>query len=357
MNNRFFSSPPQSVGEVFSTVLKIAKEHWKPLGLISIFQILAMSVAILVLLLFSFLVAASELMNLFNTLKDIQSGALDMNNGGFHRSLVDHSVGFNGASRFLDEYYEDMDDDEMPDIFSTQTILVLLSLFLLWIIVLSLVSSLGAGAFYHALGIIYTGGFPSVKESISRGVSRMWSVYFFSLLYSLAIVVLLLLMVGLPAQGGNVGTILLGYIFFIITMVLFDSLMTAAKPSIVVERQSAVKAFQRSFELCKGFLCFIFCTELSFTLTMFLVGILTNLIFGHLPGPLAFIGHFFVNIVSQTLTPILAFVIYMAVRVRKENTAIEDLAMEIGNNEVAIANAVEMQDDIETKPIDSSEML
>ena len=39
-----------------------------------------------------------------------------------------------------------------------------------------------------------------------------------------------------------------------------------------------------------------------------------------------------------------AFVLYMSVRIRKENTSKEDVAMEIGNNEVAIANAIEMQD-------------
>ena len=35
-----------------------------------------------------------------------------------------------------------------------------------------------------------------------------------------------------------------------------------------------------------------------------------------------------------------AFVLYMSVRIRKENTSKEDVAMEIGNNEVAIANAI-----------------
>ena len=40
-----------------------------------------------------------------------------------------------------------------------------------------------------------------------------------------------------------------------------------------------------------------------------------------------------------------AFVIYMSVRIRKENTTIEDVAMEIGNNNVAVGSAVEMQED------------
>jgi len=48
------------------------------------------------------------------------------------------------------------------------------------------------------------------------------------------------------------------------------------------------------------------------------------------------------------------FVIYMSVRIRKENTTLEDIAMEIGNNDFAIANAVEMQDGVVK---DSGEML
>lgn len=35
----------------------------------------------------------------------------------------------------------------------------------------------------------------------------------------------------------------------------------------------------------------------------------------------------------------------MSVRIRKENTTIEDVAMEIGNNNVAVGSAVEMQED------------
>lgn len=354
MPNQLFENPPHGVIDVFSTACTIAKENWKTLGLIAIFQLLSLIGAALVLGLITFLVAATYIMTLIGAINKITGGDI----GGFGgRSLLDYSVGVHGASRLLDEYgnndFGDMDDD-FANLFSADTIFVILGLWFLWMFVLSLITSLYAGTFYHALASIYTGGFPSVRESMGRGVARMWSVYFFSLLYTLSLTGLFILMVGLPIKAGSSGGIAFGLILFFITMVIFGSLMTAAPSAIVVERVRVLQAFGRSFDLCKSFLCFVFCTQFCFLVTVTVLSILFNMLFDQLPHAFAFIGHLLVNIVSSSIAPVINFVIYMAVRIRRENVTKADVAMEIGNNEVA--SAIEMQEDDRTKP-NMSEML
>ena len=314
MTNQYFADPPRGVIEVFSTVFIIAKEHWKTLGLIAIFQLLSMIAAILVLSLVTALTSATYVMSLVNTIKSLGG---DMNGdygNGLSRTLFDYSTGIHGASRLLQyEDYDGFDFDNMDDgfatLFSAKTVMVLLSIYFLWVLVLSLVTSVYVGTYFHTLGNIYTGGFPSVRESMSRGMSQMWSVYFFSLMYSLIVTLFFLLMVALPFKMNwpefqNVGMIGLGVILFIISMVLLGSLMAAATPSIVVERKSAIQAFGRSMDLCKSFICFIFCTQFSYVVTLIVVSLIFNMMFNHLPGALAFIGHLFVNLLSSAIMPV-----------------------------------------------------
>jgi len=306
MTNQYFADPPCGVIGVFSTVFNIAKEHWKTLGLIAALQLLSVVATVLILFLVSMLLAATYIMSLVNAIKSMGGGMNDDYGGGFgRRNLIDYSVGFHGASRLLDgqDYYDNFQmDDDLANLFATETIFVLLAIYLLWMTVLSLVSSLYFGTFMHALANIYTGGFPSVNESMGRGMTQMWNVFFFQVLHTLIISAFFLLMVALPFKS-NWPAIFFGFVLFIVSVALTNSLLAGGSPSIVVERKSALKAFGRSIELCKSFVGFIFCTQFSYIVTIIVLSILFNMMFNHLPGALAFIGHLFVNIVSSTAAP------------------------------------------------------
>lgn len=295
-----FANPPQGVMDVFSTVFSIATEQWKTLGLIAIFQLLSLAAAVTVLALVTSLAAAGYIMSMMKAINHLTG-----NGGGAGRSLVDYSAGFHGASRLLDGNYDfdDMDDD-LSNLFTSETIAVLAVVFILWAVTLSLVTSLYTGTFYHALGNIYTGGFPSVKESMSRGMSQMWSLYLYTLMVSLIIVALFLLMVLLPLKSLNFGVIFLGLLMFIVSVVLLVSLMAGAAPSIIVERRSATQAFGRSLDLCRSFIGFIFCTQFCYGLAIIVLSVVLNIFFTHLPGVLAFLGHLIVNILSTAIVPV-----------------------------------------------------
>merc|ERR1711976_1136038 len=91
---------------------------------------------------------------------------------------------------------------------------------------------------------------------------------------------------------------------------------------------------------------FIISTRVVYKLAIYVVGMLMNSLFDHLPGLLSFIGHLLVNIASLTVDPIFAFVIYMAVRIQKENIVQDDLAQEIGTGDIMLVNGVELSDNV-----------
>ena len=178
-------------------------------------------------------------------------------------------------------------------------------------VVLALVSSIFAGAFYHALAKIYTGIAPCPKQSIRHGSGKMWSVYFFHLLLSLLIGLILFVTLVAPIgfqawknpDDPHFRAIILGSFLFIIIMVLLCTVMVAAIPAIVVEGKSAVQAFHRSLNLCKNFMCFIFCSILCYTLVLMISMVLINLILDQLPAILGLIGHLALQIATTTIAP------------------------------------------------------
>lgn len=344
MTNDLLSNPPHGVIDVFATTFSIFKEHWKHLGLIAIFQLLSLFGTVIVLAIITGVIAAAYIAQIMDIIKNL--GQLNSELAG--RALLEYTVGVHGASRLLEgyDYYGDfeMDDDMMPNIITGKDIAIFFSIGLLWISVISIVMSIFLGTFYHSLANIYSGGFPGVRESMNHGVSRMWTVYFFQILYSVAVLVVFCLMVALPFQvSKSLSVTFFMFLVFIITMAFAASLMVGATPAIVVERKSATEAFGRSINLCKSFVCFIFCSQFTFFVAVFIVSILFNMMFSHLPGLLAGIGHMVVNIISNAIAPVFVFVLYMSMRIRKENVSQEDIALEIGNT--VVATAIDMEDD------------
>lgn len=304
MSSNLFLNPPLSIGDVFTAAFSICKEHWKTLGLISIFQLLSLAGTVIVLSNITRVVAGSYIAILMLVINSITGGEFGGGND-FNRVLMEYTTGIHGAHRLLDANYDNLDfDDDITNVIMTDTIVVLVSIVVVWAVTLSLVSSLFMGAFYHALGNIYTGGFPSIRDSMSHGKAYMWSVYCYQLYCLAFFIVLGILMIALPIASLKPGVILLGFLLFIISIALTSSLMTGAVPSIIIEHKSATQAIVRSLDLCKGFLCFIFCTQFSYMVTVIVLSILFNLFFNHLPGILAFVGHIIVNIATSVLGPL-----------------------------------------------------
>ncbi len=340
-----FEDIPVTIGDVLKKTLSLFGGNWKVLVSLSLAQFGTFIVAAIMLFGITFLAAAAYLQTVLSMVQNLQ------NQGGFARHLLDYSTG-TGVNRVLEQYYGiDVDDDEfeMPDLFSVEFIMTMIFMYLIWVVTLALISSVFQGAFTHTLAEIYAGGTPTVSKSIRHGMSKMCNLFLYSLLFMLAVTglgLLILLPTFLLALGDdqpNIGGIFLGILIFIVAVVIFSSALAAAVPSIVVESKTATQAFGRSWALCKNFICFIFCSQFSYHVVAMIVSVFINNILDHLPDVISVLGHLCVSLVTSSIAPVVAFVLYMSVRTRTENITQEDLALEIDSN-VPLAHAVEMSD-------------
>jgi len=336
-----FTNPPTGVGMVISTIFSIFTSYWKPLLLLSVIQILTTVVVTAVLALISYGFLAAYIGPTMT--------AVLQHTKGYGRHLMDFSAG-SRISRLLwgsNPYYGYNDDtvvnegsyldytfnDGTPELFDAKFIAILVTVCIIWILVLSIIGSLFTSAFIHTMAEIYVGNSPGLGKSIAYARTKMWSVSCFLVLYHLAILVLAFLIVGIPILADmpdfkNAGVIvLLGIIFVTLLVTMFSSTMVAAVPSIVIENRSFLGAFSRSWNLCKQSICFIFCTVFSFNCLVIILSILINIVLG-------FIGPTVVNLIVSVFNPLLNFVLYMSIRVQKENASQEELACEIGKNTI-----------------------
>ena len=303
LSTQLFENAPVGIDGVLGQICQIFVTHWKPLVMITGLQLVAFIGASIVLggfTGFTFLVFAKYIVAIIAMLQNMPNNT---------RHLLDYSVGISGASRFLsasrfldEDYYADLSE------IGAKFIAAMIALIVLWVVVLSLVSSIFAGAFYHALAEIYTGITPSPNKSIRHGLDKMWNVYFFQLLVSLLIglslFVTLVSTIGfLLAWRPAFETIILGFVLYITFMVLLSTVMVAAIPAIVVEGKSAVQAFHRSLNLCKSFICFIYCSQICYALVLMISMVLINLILDQLPAILGLIGHLALQIAITTFAP------------------------------------------------------
>jgi hypothetical protein len=271
---------------------------------------------------------------------------------GVGRHLIDHSF-LSGTSRILlqNDYYETNEDFDLSELMDAKFFILVAVVYLLWIAVMSLVNSIFTGSFIHAFADIYAGNTPTVNKSISYAKTKMWSVYCFQVLYALAVTGLLFLTIGIPVllnipDFDHPGSLFLGIFVGSIAVILFTSGMVGGCASIVIEGKSSTEAFGRSWELCKNYLCFIFCTIFCINFIMVVLGAVANNIFDHLPGFLALTGHIIVNLINMVIGPMINFVIYMSIRIQKENTTQEELNYAIGTDTI---NGVEMAESLDEK--------
>lgn len=347
--SQLFTNAPTGVVSVFTTVFKIFGAHWTTLLSLAVAQIVAFAVVFLILGLVTFGFLATYLAAIGAAMSKASSGF-----GGNGRHLIDHAF-FSGTSRLLQQnnnYYDGSDGfDDISELLDAKFFIIVVVVYVLWIVAISLVSSLFIAAFVHVLADIYAGNIPSINRSITYAKTRMWSVYCFQLLVFLIITVGLLVTIGIPVIANipdldHPGLLFIGILVSIIAYIIFASAMVAGVPSIVIEGKSAKEAFGRSWALCKNYICFIYCTIFCINVFLFIVGILTNSIFDQLPGLLAITGHIIVNLINMSVSPILVFVVYMSVRVQSENTTQEELILAIGTDTI---NGVEMADALDMK--------
>jgi len=347
-----FENVPVSVVDVLSTTFSVFTGNWKSLVVLTLAQLGSFFVAAIVLFGITFLAAGAYFAAVLSMLQNNQNG------GGFGRHLLDYTTGVSGASRFLGmnqmnnygKYYNNNDDGvDVSDLLSIEFIITMIFMYVMWVGIISLISSVFQGAFTHLLAEIYAGGTPTPSKSIRHGMGKMCNLFTFQILV-LLLITGLAFAVGLPtfavALGShpdqpNFGVFFLGGIVFVVIMAIVSSGLAAAVPAIVVESKTATQAFSRSWNLCKSFICFIFCCQLSYQLTIFLITVVINKVLDHLPVALSLIGHICVTVISNSIAPIIGFVLYMSIRIRQENVAQEDLALEIDSN-VPLAQAVEM---------------
>eukprot|EP00979_Chaetoceros_neogracilis_P003918 scaffold687_cov288-Chaetoceros_neogracile.AAC.10 len=251
LSTELFENAPVGIDGVLSHVFQIFGEHWKPLVMITGMQMIASTGIFLVLGTLTWLLLDLTLIKYFLGMLHL------MPDSNSRHLLVDYSVGVSGTSRFLSAASRFLDQDyysgygqetNLPDINIGATI----ALILVWAVVLSLVGSIFAGAFCHAIAEIYTGVAPSPGNSVRKGMEKMWKVFLFQLI--LFCLVILLFIITVAASIGifiwenkpNLFVVILGYFSFLIGMVLMTTFLVAAIPTIIVEGKNPIEAL-RSF--------------------------------------------------------------------------------------------------------------
>eukprot|EP00979_Chaetoceros_neogracilis_P003919 scaffold687_cov288-Chaetoceros_neogracile.AAC.11 len=333
LSTELFENAPAGIGGVLSHVFQIFGEHWKPLVMITGMQMIASTGVFLVLGALTWLLLdltlITSILGMLHLMPDSNSRHL----------LVDYSVGVSGTSRFLSAASRFLDQDyysgygqetNLPDI----NIGALIAMMVVLVVVLSLVGSIFAGAFCHAIAEIYTGVAPSPVNSVRKGMEKMWKVFLFQLILSFLVLLLFIITVVpsvdifLREDQPNVAVIILGYISFSVGMVLMITFLVAAIPTIIVEGKNPVEALKRSYHLCKDFFFFIFCSISCFNAGLFIVMRQLS------QQPIITCSYFLKS---------LQVVLYMAMRIRSEQYTMDELAGDIGTG-TSYTIVVEMHD-------------
>ncbi len=324
-----FHDIPTSIFQVISTVFSIFGSEWKTLILFTAMYLISVGAIAIVLGIFLFICLSTELMNLA-ALFAMRAGAAGGGGGGM-RHLLDYSSGVSGASRLLsgvsrglDQYYDYGGDDGtvIPNFDVTKLVVTLVFVFIIMMVAISFAASVFTGSQTHAVGEIYAGNTPDFQTSFERGWARKWTVLAYQILYGILSFSIFMVTFIIPflfevkhdidEAGGDPnninpmdlisGALLFGIITVIIFVVL-SSLLAAAIPAMIVENKSALQAFKRSYELCKGYICFIFCTMCCYNVLLAFVMQIANILLSKLPAFIAIILHLFVNVVSCTIVP------------------------------------------------------
>ena len=325
-----FENSSIGIDGVLRQVRKIFTGHWMPLMTITALKIITFSITSGILGLFTFLLFFKYIDGL---VKAITHGMDGMPNSMNANSLRDYySSGasvVNGKLRSLsggkpyvppegDDFFEpfvphnNITPDIVPEKIDVYFVIVVIGLVIVWTVVLSLVLSTFAGAMYHSIAQIYAGDSPSPFQAIKRGYAKKYKIYGFINCLAFTFILITFLTVALPGMilsktqdiSTIFGTSALMYMIYFAAVFILCTATIAAIPAIVVEDKTSFEAFERSVNLCRRYICFIFCTNVCYRIAM-AFGLLIISFICALLGPLGgLILVFVVPVVMATIEPV-----------------------------------------------------
>lgn len=334
-----FNDPGNGISgicRIFEYTLKIFASQWPTFLAISFFQ--ALSVAILSVV---FAIALAFVYIGTNRSSTSYSGA---------RFLLDYTDAVVGssASRLLSDYddiddgtsgnstsYDDVitDDDVYSSPDSLLTALIEMGPgsvlgILIFMISLWAVQSVFQGALVRAAAENYVGFSSEVSLCLKSGADDMMKIFCFNLIFLAAVTVVGLLFVVAPSFVTQSGSALVTTsIFYFVFCIVASSVIVGGVPSIVVEKKSPTSAFQRSWSLCKGSICFIFNPLFWFHMIDWSLYAYIKSIFGS--DSVGSLLQFILNIFLVPLGTILVVVLYMTLRIRSEVCTQSSLSQEL----------------------------
>jgi len=333
--------------EIYGHAFQIFAAHWKTFMGLGALQVLVTTGTMLFFIVVGFVILLSRGFNL----TDIQPIGFASDQPYVGRLLLDRTIGISGASHLLaphasrllgavdsildddifsildDDAYSILDDDELfsPDNEEYPHGMVgflswipalpfqfIIPLFFLAILALYAFTASFTGGLIRATAEAYAGASPKICSSLRHGWNAKLRIFCYYTLLSFGLMLPFLLIVLLPffltESLALMVSLMIGYTILYVVVI---STMTAALPSIVIENVSMTGAFKRSWDLCKDSMCTIFCKIFLIVFAVEVIsGILTNL-FG------AILSLLF-SICSSIFMTILTVVIYMGIRIEKE---------------------------------------
>jgi len=177
------------------------------------------------------------------------------------------------------------------------------------------------------------GGGVSVEAAYAFGLKRLgsfiWIAILVGVIVGLAPVVLIVLFAFIaPAVLALLIPVSIVYMIFVGTM------LAVAIPSLVVENKRGTEALSRSWELVKGHFWHVFGTIFVAGLIAGVVAGVVGGIFGGMGGVggnwvTRWIGDSLATIITAPFTALVAVLLYVDVRVRKESLTVEQLRQEL----------------------------
>jgi len=347
-----FIDPGNGIGGIFGIfeyTLKIFASQWPIFLAISFFQ--ALSVAILFGV---FAIALTVVYLGANRSSTSYSGA---------RFLLDYTdaVVASGASRLLSDY-DDIDDgtsgnstsydDDIADddIYSSPDSLLTALIemgpgsvlgILIFMITLWAVQSVFQGSLIRAAAETYVGFSSEVSLCLKSGTDDMMKIFCFNFIFLAAVTIVGLLFVIAPSFLTQSGSVLVTTsVFYFIFCIVASSVIVGGAPSIVVEKKSSTGAFQRSWNLCKGSICFIFNPLFCFHMIDWSLYAYIKSIFGS--DSVGSLLQFILNIFLVPIGTILVVVLYMTLRIRSEVCTQSSLSQELYVSLPLLDNSLEM---------------
>jgi len=335
---------PLSITGILQNVIFIFTKQWKVFVTISLFQLLSMLGLSFVwlLILVGIVSNAIDLENLQNMQNHLvwSSNSIIGSSSSTLLHFFSASSIVDRTTRLLDEqidddvmaYINDMDKNDLMELGFE-----VLLLFIFFVIMTTLVSSIFKGALLRSAAITYAGHAPWTSDCIHAGREKCCSFFGFTLLLGFVNFGIFLVVVGLPTvlSGDNNMVVIPFLLLFLVVDICFASLMLSGGPAIIVEGTSMIGAIKRSWYLCKGCIGTIIAVYCIYFILDFGLGIFLeelSKMFGN--GFLGFVYALLKSLIYVAMSSfgsIMVVVLYMSSRIELEGCTqqrlIEDLKL------------------------------